>query len=387
MSSANREMTGALLNDFSKTIFDDIIADRKLKPALLRSEMDKGLISGPDAIKAHLIDKVDHLDILMDGLSQAAAEKKPETIDALEYLAAVQQPEPALHAANVALVQVDGEIIPGNKPKPGYATGEYISSAIRDAADQENIRAIVVRVNSPGGSPSASETIRRSIVYAKGKNKKVYVSMGPLAASGGYWLVVDADRIFALPTTITGSIGVIMGKFDISQTWKKIGVNWDSLQWGQNARLWSMNAPLDERGYATLNAAIDETYNAFIDRVATGRKMDKEKAHALAKGRAWSGIAGKKNGLVDEIGCLNDTLDYAATQMGLRSHADLRVVTLPTPLSAFEEFMTLFGTQVRSGIFDFKTLSILKPYLDKMQMMENIGPVQAYDPSFESLRP
>ncbi len=388
MSPANREMTSAILNDFSGFIFNDLLEDRKLKAQALQDQIDIGLISDADALKAGLIDKIDYYDVLIDTIEKKDSNgKAPETVDAYDYAAAMDQHDVSLHAANVALIHIDGEIIPGSDAEPGYATGDYIADAIRDAADQDNIRAIVVRVNSPGGSPSASETIRRAIVYAKEQKKKVYVSMGPLAASGGYWLTVDADRIFALPTTLTGSIGVIMGKFEISQTWEKAGVNWDFLSWGKNARLWSMNAPLDAHGLATLNAAIDSTYDAFMDRVSKGRNIQKAKVRTIAKGRAWTGMAATKNGLVDDIGGLNDVLDYTAKNIGVAGRQKLKIVVLPEPLSAFEELMQLAGGQVSIGTLDLKGMSFLKPYLRQADVMERIGPVQVYDSSLLSIRP
>jgi protease-4 len=211
--------------------------------------------------------------------------------------------------------------------------------------------------------------------------------MGPLAASGGYWLTVDADQIYALPATLTGSIGVIMGKFEISGMWDKVGVNWDTVTWGENARLWSMNTPLDAKGRAVLERAIDSTYNDFLERVANGRGMKRQDVRAVAKGRAWTGTSAKKNGLVDEIGGLDDVLEKVAQDLGVPGRTKLKVVVLPKPLSAFEELMYLVGQQVTLGKLDLGALSFLKPFLREAETIQRTGPVMAYDPALPSIIP
>lgn len=391
MSAPNREMTTAILSDFSAQIFHDIGESRKLKRAQLQAALDQGLITGEAALKLGLVDKLDYQDSLMknfkDGIAKKTNNGEPEEVSADDYLKSMQKKKENLKSANVALIHIAGEIIPGHEAEPGYATGDYIASAIREAANQNNIRTLVLRVNSPGGSPSASETIRHAIVYAKEKGKKVYISMGPLAASGGYWLSVDADKIFALPTTLTGSIGVIMGKFDISGVWEKVGIHWDTITWGENARLWSMNAPLDEKGRAVLNTAIDSTYHAFLDRVAEGRKIPPEKVRSLAKGRAWTGVQAKRNGLVDELGGLDETLDFAANEMGVGTRANLRITNVPKPMTAIEEIVHMMGQQVMGGDLNLKGLAALRPYLRQAEAIERMGPVTAYDPSLLAIKP
>lgn len=388
MSAPNREMMTSIMRDFSAQIFKDIAQDRQLTDAQLQVQLDKGLITGKDALKAGLISHLDYTDVLLKSV-QKKGKGKPPLVLLEDYYAAAVAVKHGHDTPNVALVNISGEIIPGSEPQPGYATGDYIASAIQDAGEDKNIKVIVVRVNSPGGSPSASETIRRAIVQAKEKGKKIIVSMGPLAASGGYWITVDADRIFAMPSTLTGSIGVIMGKFEASELWKKIGVNWDGVSWGQNARLWSMNSPIAESEKATLNAAIDDTYNSFLERVAKGRRMDKEKVRGLAKGRAWTGLQAKKNGLVDEIGGLDTSLDYAAKIVGALDRTKLNLVILPEPLSPLQELMRLMGEQILFRGFNVDGASMLKnvaPYLHRMDAVERMGPIQAYDPGIAAIR-
>ncbi len=392
MSAPNREAMQSVLDDFSTKIFTDIAKDRGLTRAALQTQLDKGLITGETALKSGLITNLDYGDVLIrDVRTKINGEKgleKPPLVAVEDYYMATADHE-RKRGGNVALVRIAGEIVPGSDPEPGYATGDYIANAIMDAADDEAIKVIVMRVDSPGGSPSASETIRRSIVYAKEKGKKILVSMGPVAASGGYWIVVDADKIFAMPSTLTGSIGVIMGKFDISGVWKKIGVNWDALTWGQNARMWSANKPLSKSELEVLNIAIDDTYASFIGRVAEGRKMTKEEVRAVAKGRPWTGTQAKKNGLIDEIGGLDVALDYAAKLVGAPSREALKIREIPEPLTPLEQLAHMLNQQVLLGQYPGEGSAMMKaiaPLLRQQDVMERIGPVQAYDMSLPRVR-
>lgn len=393
MSAPNRESMQSILDDLSGQIFADIAEDRKITSVKLQPLIDKGLLTGNEALKSGVIDHLDYADVLLSQTREKITGKKdsdkPPVVMVEDYFDAISSSKENNVDANVALVRISGEIVPGSEPEPGYATGDYIANGIMEAADDKNIRVILVRVDSPGGSPTASETIRRSLVYAKKKGKQVIVSMGPVAASGGYWITVDADHIFAMPSTLTGSIGVIMGKFEISNLWKKIGVNWESLQWGQNARMWSMNKALTATELVTLNAAIDDTYKSFITRVAEGRKMPPEKVREIARGRAWTGNQAKANGLVDDLGGLDIAMDYAAKQIGLADRTQLDIKIIPEPLSPMEELMQLLGSQVQARVWlmDSSIAKAAQPVLDKAAVLDRLGPVQAYDANLPVVRP
>lgn len=394
MSEPNREAMQSILDDLSRQIVADIAKDRGITPDVLQAQIDRGLLTGRDALKEGVIDHLDYADILVDktreAITGATGGEEPPIVLIEDYFSAISQGKAGGEKANTALVRISGEIVPGSDPEPGYATGDYIASGIMEAADDDTIRVIVVRVDSPGGSPSASETIRRSMVYAKEKGKKVIVSMGPMAASGGYWVAVDADRIFALPSTLTGSIGVIMGKFELSALWGKIGVNWDSLSWGKNARLWSMNAPMSEGERQSLDLAIDDTYELFIERVSEGRKLSPDTVRALAKGRAWTGVQAQGSGLVDALGGLDSALDYAAEQIGLSDRSKLDIRIMPEPLTPLEQFMSLLGVQVSAGYYPEKIAALfgaVLPQARKAEVMTRLGPVQVYDLNAPVIRP
>lgn len=391
MSPENREMTQSILDSISAKIFADISADRKLSAAALQAQMDKGIVTGNDALNAGLITRLDYSDVMIDTLNDRLNNKKagdPPLVMFEDYANATKNATHAQHAS-VALVNVAGQIVPGNEYQAGMATSDYIAGALKDASDNDAIKVIVLRVDSPGGSPTASETIRRAIVHAKEKGKKVIVSMGTVAASGGYWVSVDADKIYALPSTLTGSIGVIMGKFELSGLWEKLGVNWESVTWGEKSRMWSSNKPLSESEYAALSYAIDDTYASFIKRVADGRKMRPDAVRAIAKGRAWTGLQAKDIGLVDDIGGLDTALDYAATLTGKKDRSEIKVIVLPEPPSPFERLRLLLGGQgVSMPAMLSKILGTeIEPALRTVEAIHRGGPIQAYDPSMISLKP
>lgn len=393
MSPANQESMASILNDLSAQILTDISFDRKLEPAALRQLVDKGLLTGEEALQGGLIDRIDYADILVSEVREKiTGEKKgeePPLVLVEDYLVTKPFDEYKSGRKDIALVSVSGQIVPGSQPESGYATADYIAQAIHEAADDDAIEAIVLRVDSPGGSPTASETIRRAIVYAKGEGKKIVVSMGPVAASGGYWVSVDADHIFAAPSTLTGSIGVIMGKFEVSKLWEKLGINWDTVRWGQNAGMWSVNEGFTETERARMNVAIDSTYEDFLTRVAEGRNMKTDDVRKVAKGRPWTGAQAKGFGLVDSLGGLDEALDYTAQQVGLKSRDDVNIVIMPKPLTAFEQLMMLMGHQVAMGKFlqsHAQVFENLKPAVRAMDAVQRGGALQAYDSDVQRLK-
>jgi len=249
---------------------------------------------------------------------------------------------------NVALIYVSGTIVETDGASGG-AGADKISSTIYQAYMDKDIDAIILRVDSPGGSPSASETIRRSLVKAKEKGKKVIISMGPVAASGGYWIATDADKIYANAGTITGSIGVLMGKFEASALFEKYGVNWQGPQYGENADIWAVHKKFDTRANERMNVLIDSTYDGFLKRVAEGRDMTIGQARAVAKGRPWTGLQAKERNLVDEIGGLNVALDGTAQLLGATNRHDLNVIKMPRELNSVERLLELLGQEVSMG--------------------------------------
>ncbi len=394
MSPQNRETLEHIVGDLRAVLTRDIAADLQISPVKFEALVNKGLFTGPEALQEKLVTELNYVDVLVSRISEELT-GDPESeeeffVDPKAYLAALgrEQSESNLVRGHftdarprVALVHVAGAIMdtrigvsatPMGLGEESIAAADEIAPAILDVAEDESIEAIVVRVDSPGGSPVASETILRAIDRAREKGKPVIVSMGSTAASGGYWVAAHADRIFATPTTITGSIGVVGGKFSARDVWPKIGVNWERVEWGRNAGLWSMNTPFSATEAERINAMLDQVYDAFLERVSEGRKMSVEQVDKIAGGRVWSGEAAKRVGLVDEIGGLQNALDYTATLLKAEDRFGLDIVILPKPLTTFEELLAFLSEQgaVYEGLkFQAMLGRVSKPFMDQMDVI------------------
>lgn len=371
MSAANREAMTVLLNDLQDTIVGDMAADRGIEPAAFMRLVDKGLFTSAAALESGLVTRIGYADMLAGDIAEVISGNRDDVEKVfvpLKQYAAAAHTKASKTLKKVALVHVNGTIMPSsvNASLPdmpavsvfspeiamlsaqaplgigdSVAAADKIAPAIFAAADDPHIQTIVVRIDSPGGSPSASETILRSIQRAKTKGKTVVVSMGMAAASGGYWIASGADYIFASPSTLTGSIGVVGGKFSLAGLWDNLDINWESVGWGKNAGLWSLNTPFSESEKVQIGLMLDQVYNGFIDRVASGRHMTPEQVERIARGRVWSGKAALENGLVDAQGGLTDTLDYVAQLNGVQSRKDLDIVVMPKPKTPLEQFIEL----------------------------------------------
>ena len=223
---------------------------------------------------------------------------------------------------------------------------ERLAEWIYDAARDKAVKTIVLRIDSPGGSPQASETVRRALQRAKDEGKRVVVSMGSMAASGGYWIASVADHIFANEMTITGSIGVIGAKFNLEDLWAKALVNWDAVSTAENANLFSTNVPLSEAGAERYNEMMDVIYDAFVTRVADGRNLSYSSANEIAKGRVWSGKRALDNKLIDSLGGLNATLLWAAKDLGYDTAEEAGIVLMPSPQAGMSAILSLLGVSI-----------------------------------------
>lgn len=379
MSEPSRESIRDIIDGFATQMSTEIALDRGMKVPTFRALVDQGLLSGEESLRAGLIDRLDYADVMVRELQTALNgnpdKDEPALIDFADYTAHA----PLQRGPKVALVYATGMIAPGASGE-GVMDAQRVADAILDAADDGSYKTLVLRIDSPGGSPTASETVRRAIIRAKEKGVSVIVSMGPVAASGGYWIAANADRIYALPATLTGSIGVVLGKFELSALWEKLGVHWERETWGDNAGLWSVNQPFNDAQVARMNVLIDDIYAGFISRVAEGRKMSPEQVRNVAKGRAWTGEAAQKIGLVDELGGLDVALDYAAKNAGAEDRHGVSIDVLPKPEGALEQLLSMIGggAQVTDGFKMMETMA------SKMAII-NAGPV-AYDPVLDMMR-
>jgi protease IV len=239
----------------------------------------------------------------------------------------------------VAVVVAEGEIAGGKQP-PGNVGGESTSDLLRTARDDDQVKALVLRVNSPGGEVFASEQIRREIVALKAAGKPVVVSMGDLAASGGYWISMNADRIYADPSTITGSIGIFGLIPTIPRTLAKIGVHTDGVGTTRFAGAFDITRPLDPDVGGIIQSVIDKGYRDFTGRVAQARGRSVDEIDAIARGRVWSGEQARERGLVDAFGGIETALADAAKRAKLGGKDDYQVHYIEKPATPFERFFT-----------------------------------------------
>lgn len=363
MSPENRRMLGSLLESTKQALVGEISKSRAMTEAQLKSYVDQAIFTTDEALKAKLIDHAGYSDEMLDEIKIAVAGSVEAASD--DIFVHVQDYRPDARGINgngpqVALIYASGMILQSSPSRAqssvfggqNLATAQQLVPAIWDAIEDPKIRVIVLRIDSPGGSPVASESILRALQKAQEKGKPVIVSMGPTAASGGYWIASYADRIYAMPTTLTGSIGVVGGKFSLSQMWQEIGVNWDDVSWGKNSGVWSINSAFSPSQKARADAMLDNVYNSFIYRVSEGRAIKKDDVETIAKGRVWSGTQAQENGLVDELGGLHDALDYAAALTGVKGRNQLRVKILPRPKTLVERLLDMMSEygQVQAAI-------------------------------------
>ena len=245
----------------------------------------------------------------------------------------------------IAVLYAEGDIVDGEGDSGDSIGGDRFARELRKLRQDKSVRAIVLRVNSPGGSALASEVIQHEMILARDAGKPIIVSMGTVAASGGYWISTASDRIFAEPNTITGSIGVFGILPNIQQIANDHGITFDGVKTGKFADLMTASRPKSPEELQVVQNFVDHIYDQFIKRVAVARKLPEEKVKEIAQGRVWSGEQALKIGLVDEIGGLEAALAYAKTNVKLP--ADAKVVEYPAPKNFPEHLAELLNGQKR----------------------------------------
>ena len=354
------EMTDWLLDGIYDGLIQLIAGGRELKPEQVRKLIDGGPYLAEDALKVGLIDAVEHREDFIDGLKQRhgdeveiafdyGKEDTPESF--MEIWSEMMQmfmsgpKEKKYTEPSVAIVYVEGEILPGSPQSSpfGTASGAFstpIRKALDRAAADDSVKAVVLRVDSPGGSAFASEIILNATRRVAAK-KPLIVSMGNVAASGGYYVSCAAQTIFAGPSTVTASIGVVAGKLATTGGWDKLGVNWDPRQRGKMAAIMSTAEPWSETERAKIRAYMGTVYGVFKDHVkaARGKKLAKP-IEEIAGGRVFTGAQALELGLVDHLGGLYDAVRFAAKEAGLGDY-DVRVI--PEPPNFFDMLMQASG--------------------------------------------
>jgi protease-4 len=337
---AAERIAGSVTDQFAAAISER----RRLAPERVRELIDQGPFLGEQALQAGLVDVLGYRDEVYSRVRrQAGPDAVLQAVGRYQRAHALAERArklparlPAAKERSVALIYATGPIRRGRSgrgPLSGGAMGsDTISAAIRSAVADDQVRAIVLRVNSPGGSYVASDTIWREVVRARAAGKPVVVSMGDVAASGGYFISMAADAIVAQPGTVTGSIGVLSGKPVVSDALSRIGVTTDSVLEGAHSAMFSTSHPFTEDEWALVNNWLDHIYADFTGKVAQGRGLSGERVHELARGRVWTGADAKDNGLVDELGGLDRAAAIARSRAGLPMSAPLRGYPRSRPL-------------------------------------------------------
>lgn len=352
MSPEDRQQTQELLDDIWKSLLGDIGRSRRLTPARIQAVVDaQGLIRADAAKQAGLVDRVAYRDQVIDELKAATNQQPKQTtfkqVSLESYLR--DRPFPSVSEASrpaIAIVYAEGEIVDG-EGQYGEVGGVSFAREIRQLRQDDHVKAIVLRVNSPGGSVSAAEDIQREVRLAR-QAKPVIVSMGSYAASGGYWISAYADRIFAEPTTITGSIGVFGIQFDVQKLLGNLGVTFDRVKTGRFADSLTITRPKTPEELAVLQGMVDWIYDKFIEKVAEGRKLPRGKVEEIAQGRVWSGLEARRLGLVDEVGGLANAIQYARQAAGLKE--GFQLVEYPSRKKLGEALADLFGRVIPDSV-------------------------------------
>jgi len=321
-SPENREQTTTLLTDVWRTFSANLAADRQLKPDQLQAITQKqGILLAEEAKASGVVDRLAYGDEITTQLKQLSQVTEPEedfkSIDPLTYAEAHDLKAPEDDAPEVAVVYAQGTIVDGEGGGEEIG-GDRLAEQLRELRLDEDVKAVVLRVNSPGGSAVASEVIKREVALIS-EQKPIVVSMGNVAASGGYWIAMAADEIVAESNTITGSIGVFGLLPNFQTLASNNGLAWDAVQTAPLANLNTVARPKTPQELALLQKFVDQIYNRFIQQVAEGRGLPLAKVKEIAQGRVWSGDAAVKLGLVDQLGGLETAIAAAAKRAKLET--------------------------------------------------------------------
>ena len=357
-SSENREQNQVMISSLWKAIASAVAASRDMSEEQFNDIIDKLVLVTPeDFVSNGLVDElVDYagLQNKMKTLAQVEDYKKVHLVSLPSYIDAKVSAKPSKN--KVAVLYADGEIVDGSGKF--QVAGDRFMKLVEKLRKDKNVKAVVLRVNSPGGSVSASVKIRTALDSLM-KEKPLVASFGDYAASGGYWISSGCQKIYADATTVTGSIGVFSLIPDFSKVTKKVGVNVESVGSNKHSDMMSLMRPFDAAELAYMQASVEDIYELFVNLVATSRGLSVERVDQIAQGRVWAAADALEVGLVDEIGTLQDAISYAAALADLPSSDDYSVASYPAVPSFFEQLMSQLGG---SGMGEDIRLRVLKSY-------------------------
>ena len=329
LSEENRAQTQRLLNDIWGEFRNTVGKSRELSPQQVQAIADnKGVLNSDEAKKARLVDKVAYFDQVVADLKKLTDSKEDDRTFKQISLSTYARVSPRTVGIKrqsdhkIAVIYAEGEIVNG-QGSVRQVGGDRLAAQLRRLRLDDDVKAVVLRVNSPGGSATASEVIQREVRLIREK-KPIIVSMGDVAASGGYWISTYANRIFAEPNTITGSIGVFGLLLDVQKLANNNGITWDGVKTGRYADSQTISRPKTPQELAIYQQSVNRIYYQFLGKVANSRNLPTNKVQEIAQGRVWSGLAAKQIGLVDEIGGLDKAVAFAAKQAKLDDDWELQ---------------------------------------------------------------
>lgn len=328
MSPELHESLEAIVSDCKEVLAARIAAARSLAPERAAELAGSGFLSMRAAIEARLVDRAGYFEDLR---AEFDPDHKERVFVGLgRYLRRVAYARRPGRDARLALIHGVGPVVAGEPPAAGdFISGEAVAAQFHRAAADKSVRAIVFRVNSPGGSALGSDLVWRALADARQRGKPVVVSMGDVAGSGGYYVAMGADRIVAGAATITGSIGVVYARFNAGKALANLGVAMEYVKSDQISDALSMSRALSPAELGQLNDAVGELYANFTAKVAEGRGLDPAQTEAMARGRVWSGVAAQRGGLIDEIGGLEAAIEIARARAGIKDGERHELVLYP----------------------------------------------------------
>ncbi len=377
-TAAHREATESLLT----SLFDEIVAGmaegRGLETEKLRELIAAGPHYGQEAVDNGLVDVLAYRDEAYDAI-RAEAGEDAKLLYLMPYLERAKRAWSKGDA--VALIYGVGGIARGKSqysPLSGSTTmgSDTVTAAFRAAIRDKSVKAILFRIDCNGGSYVASDAVLREVRRAQEAGKPVIVSMGNVAASGGYFVALSADRIVAQPGTITASIGVVGGKMLTSGMWEKIGMSWDHVETSENASMWAGTHDYSEEEWARYTSWLDRVYEDFTTKVAEGREMPLERIQEIAKGRVWTGAQARELGLVDELGGYAKALELAREAAGLDAGAPVRLKTFPKERTPWEELMDKGPSSSETAAL--AALELLETVRPAAVMAERLGLIETH---------
>lgn len=347
LSEPIRAMLESILGDMELRFVKSVASDRGIEESVLREIIDLGMINAPGAVERQLVDETGYRHQVQERLSKESGRSKYEAMSASDYLA-VARGRRSSEGPQVALIGATGQITSGKNDSFGQTLGgSSLAQTLRELRESRKYEAVLLRVNSPGGSAVGSDMVWHEVQLLEEAGIPVIVSMSAVAGSGGYYIAMAASKIISQPSTITGSIGVIFGKFNVAGLYDWIGISVDRVKTSPSADLFSLSTSLTPQQRERIVAWMQEIYDAFVSKAARGRAMDFAQLEEKARGRIYTGKQALNIGLVDDIGGFPKALEYVRAALELEDNAPVRLIRLPKPKSVWDTLSELGAIHTR----------------------------------------